>query len=251
MNHPMELTDKQILVAGAISETGQTIVDLLCKLGAKVLMIDNNKKKLLEIQKGAKINRLDYYDFDIYENSEIEPNFKQISAKYGPFDGFVYCAGIGGVRPLSLTNYSFMHEMMNANLYSFVEMIRCITKKNCFAMGGSIVTISSVSSIKGLKSKTAYSASKAALDAAVRSMAAELSSKKIRVNSILKGWVESDLKNDFIKSNMELSKNNDLEKQLLGIIHPYEIANTVSFLLSDATKSITGISLLVDGGYTL
>ena len=188
---------------------------------------------------------------NIYENTEIEPNFKQISIDCGVFDGFVYCAGIGGVRPLSFTKYPFMHEMMNANLYSFIEMVRCITKKNCFAHGGSIVAISSVSSIKGLKSKTAYCASKAALDASVRCMAAELSEKRIRVNSILKGWVESDMKKDFIKSNMELNENNDFKRQLLGVIDPVEIANTVAFLLSDATKTITGISLVLDGGYTL
>jgi NAD(P)-dependent dehydrogenase (short-subunit alcohol dehydrogenase family) len=251
MINPMDLTGKRILVAGAASETGQVIVDQLCSLGASVVITDDNGEKLQEIKGSSKFNNLACYSFSIYENAEIEPNFKQIIKECGAFDGFVYCAGIGGVRPLSLTKYSFTHEMMNANLYSFIEMVRCITKKGGFAQGGSIVTISSVSSIKGLKSKIAYSASKAALDASVRSMAAELSEKKIRVNSILKGWVTSDMQKDFIKSNMELSENDDFKKQLLGVIEPVELANTVAFLLSDATKTITGTALLLDGGYTL
>lgn len=251
MINPMTLTGKQILVAGATSETGQAIVAQLSKLGAKVVMTDNSEEKLFEIQKYAEQDCLGFYAFDIYNNTEIEPHFKQITKECGVFDGFVYCAGIGGVRPLSFTKYSYIHEMMNANLYSFIEMVRCITKKNCFIHGGSIVTISSVSSIKGLKSKTAYCASKAALDASVRCMAAELSEKKIRVNSILKGWVASDMKKDFIQNNIELSENDDFKRQLLGVIEPVEVANTVAFLLSDATKTITGTSILLDGGYTL
>jgi NAD(P)-dependent dehydrogenase (short-subunit alcohol dehydrogenase family) len=113
------------------------------------------------------------------------------------------------------------------------------------------VCISSVSSIRGLKSKTAYSASKAALDASVRCLAAELSNRKIRVNSILKGWVKPDMERDFIKDNMALNETDDLNRQLLGVIDTIEVANTVAFLMSDATMSITGTSLILDGGYTL
>lgn len=251
MINPMELTGKQILVAGAASEIGKAIVDQIRQLGSKVIMLDNSEEELHQIQKQLGYDNVSFYAFNIYNNTEIEPNFKQIAERYGVFNGFVYCAGIGGVRPLSFTKLSFTQEMMNANLFSFIEMVRCITRKNCFENGGSIVTISSVSSIKGLKSKTAYCASKAALDAAVRCMAAELSEKRIRVNSILKGWVITDMKKDFIKSNSELNEYFDFKKQLLGVIDPVEIANTAAYLLSDAVKTITGISLLLDGGYTL
>ena len=158
MINPMELTGKQILVAGATSETGQAIVNQISQLGARVVMLDNSEEKLLEIKKNTEYENKSFYAFDIYENKEIEPNFTQIAKEFGVFDGFVYCAGIGGVRPLSFTKLPFIQEMTNANLYSFVEMVRCITKKSCFVQGGSIVTISSVSSIKGLKSKTAYCA---------------------------------------------------------------------------------------------
>lgn len=251
MSNPMELSGKKILVASAASEMGQSIVKQIINLGAEVVMLDVSEEKLREVNQNLQPASAAIYSFNIYENREIEPNFKNIISLYGPFDGFVYCAGIGGVRPLSLTKLSFVSEMMNTNLYSFIEMVRCITKRNCFAKGGSIVAISSVSSIKGLKSKTAYCASKAALDAAVRCMAAELGDKGIRVNSILKGWVTSDMKSDFIKNNMELNEGDDFKRQFLGPVESYEVANTVAFLISDATKSITGTSVLLDGGYTL
>ena len=251
MINPLDLSGKQILVAGATSDIGISIITQLLGLGAKVVIVDVSEEGLLIIQKKLDCELLDIYAFNIYVNSDIEKNFKALKSEFGVFDGFVYCGGIGGVRPLSFTKYEFIHEMMNANLYSFIEMTRCITKKNSFSKEGSIVAISSVSSLKGLKSKTAYCASKAALDSTVRSLAAELSDKKIRVNSILKGWVTSDMNLDFIKSNMDLSQNSDFQKQLLGAIDPIEIANTVAFLLSDATISITGTSMIVDGGYSI
>jgi len=249
--NPMDLTNKKILVVGATSETGETITNQLLNLGAEVVMVDDNEERLITIADKCNNPRLNFNCIDIYNNQEIESGMKQMAANFGAFDGLVFCAGKGGVRPLQLTKNNFLHNMMNANLYSFIEVVRCLTKKGSFNNGGSIVVISSVSSIKGLKSKISYSASKAALDASVRGMAAELSEKKIRVNSILKGWVTSDMKLDFIQDNMELNKNEDFAKQLLGVIEPIEIANTVSFLLSDATKTITGISMLHDGGYSL
>lgn len=247
----MELTGKQILVAGAVTHIGQSIIHQLIALGAKVIMIDNSEEKLLEISSKYQSKQVSFFAFDLYKNSEIETQFNHIANEYGAFDGFVYAAGIGGVRPLKLTKLDFIHEMMNANLYSFIEMVRCITRKNSFVQGGSIVAISSVSSIRGLKSKTVYSATKAALDASIRGMATELSSKKIRINSILKGWVTSDMNLDFIANNMSLNENADFQKQLLGAIEPVEVANTVAFLLCDATKTINGTSLLLDGGYSL
>ncbi len=251
MINPMDLTNKKVLVVGASTETGETIVGQLLNLGATVVMIDSVDEKLLSIFNHFNHSHLKYYCFNIYNNQEIEKEIKQVSISFGAFDGLVFCAGKGGVRPLQLTKNNFVHDMMNANLYTFIEIVRCLTKKGSFNNGGSIVAISSVSSIKGLKSKISYSASKAALDAAVRGMAAELSDKKIRVNSILKGWVTSDMKLDFIQDNMELNKNEDFAKQILGVIEPIEIANTVCFLLSDATKTITGVSMLHDGGYSI
>lgn len=247
----MDLTGKQILVSGVGPGMGRETAILLTKLGAKVVMIDESEDilqatfALLEGEANA------YYTFNIYENQEIEPHLKQISMEHGAFNGFAYCSGIGGVRPLAFTKYSFVHEMMNANLYSFIEMVRCIAKKKAFVQRGSIVALSSVSSIRGLKSKTAYCASKAALNSAVRCMATELAEKGIRVNAIVKGGVESDTHKDYLKNILEIDEGNDLKKQLLGLIQPEEIATMVAYLMCDAAKSITGTSIVFDGGYSV
>lgn len=186
----------------------------------------------------------------VNRGEELGPILKTLPKEL-QFSGIVYAEGIGGVRPAKLNNLDFIQEMFTANVFQFLELIRHCLKQKRIKPCASILTLSSVSSIKGLKSKSVYSASKAALDAAVRGIAAELAPQGIRVNSILKGWVDADMSLDFIESNMKLSSGSDFEQQLLGAISVEEISNLVEFLLSNKVKSITGTSLLIDGGYTL
>jgi NAD(P)-dependent dehydrogenase (short-subunit alcohol dehydrogenase family) len=229
---------------------GYSIVEQLLQLNHEVILIDRNDflpDLLIKLNNSS----LYFYSFDFYQTQLIESELKMILPFGKKLNGFVYAAGIGGVRPLALTNTNFVHEMMNANLYAFLEFAKLLSKKSRFEIGGSIVAISSVSSIKGLKSKIAYSASKAALDAAIRGMAAELAERKIRVNSIRKGWVEADLKHDFIQDNIDLSTQDDLGKQLLGTIRTTDLAKLVCFLLSDDSRFISGTNVLLDGAYTL
>lgn len=240
-----------ILVINDGGVSGHELVKLLLQHNNAVCLVERQPLEkeitdLTDIDKAA----LTIHALDFYQTELIEP-FVKSNFNHQQITGLVYAAGIGGVRPLGLTQTTFLHDMMNANLYAFVEWVRCICKKNRFESGGSVVAISSVSSTKGLKSKIAYSASKAALDAAVRGMAAELAERKIRVNSIQKGWVRADMQHSFIQDNMALNENSDLAKQVLGVIENEDLAKLVVFLLSDNAKFITGTNIVLDGGYTL
>jgi len=236
------LSSKNILVLGANTEISLKIVESLPLSGADVTFVCS--KEMDNIKSTKEQYHIDFYDFTLF-NTFVNKHLKH------PFDGIVYAGGKGGVRPLKLNSAEFVHSMFHENVFMFFELVRLLLKKRLIREGASIVALSSVSSIKGLKSKSVYSASKAALDAAVRGMAAELADKKIRVNSIQKGWVSSDMNLDFIQSNMALNRENDLDKQLLGPIEPIEVANLTAFLLSDLVKSITGTANVIDGGYTL
>lgn len=238
------LVNKKIVLASGNSAICCEISKKLIDAGASVILIGDWPENKTS-------GDLFAFQLDISNVENLEAELDPFFFRHKPFDGFVFAWGIGGARPLALTKPSFMHDMMRANLYSFVEMSRLLTKKGIFNPGGSIVALSSVSSVKGLKSKIAYGASKAGLEGAVRSMAAELAEKKIRVNCVQKGWVTSDMQLDFIKNNRNLSAEDDFGKQLLGAVEPAEIADIVTFLLSDATKTITGSSIVIDGGYTL
>lgn len=236
------LLSKNVLVLGGNSEISLKVLDSLSTSGADITFVCF--KEMGDIASLKEQFHVDFYDFKLFSK------FVNEHLKHS-FDGIVFAGGKGGVRPLKLNNAEFVQSMFHENVFAFFELVRLLLKKRLINDGASIVALSSVSSVKGLKSKSVYSASKAALDAAVRGMAAELADKKIRVNSIQKGWVSSDMNLDFIQSNMLLSEENDFSKQLLGVIEPEELARLVQFLLSDAVTKLTGTNLLLDGGYTL
>lgn len=250
MLNPFSLHNKKILLAGALSEIGKAIAGQVVSLGASVYLIDQNEASLKELSDVLSCGN-NYKSLDVSSSISIEDRISTIIESSDKFNGFVFASGVSGIRPLSLTKPKNMQLMMDANCFSFVELVRCLTKYRAIVSGGSIVAISSVSSIKGLKSKIAYASSKAALDASVRCLASELGNKGIRVNSILKGGVTTDNNLEHVKNMVQLNENETLKKQFLGEVTPTEIANTVCFLLSDAVKTMTGASIILDGGYTL
>lgn len=249
MINPMDLTGKRILVTGASSGIGRATAIQLSKLGAKVVMIARREDKLKETLNLLVGRGHGYYTFDLTNIDGIEELIKTIVSDFGMFNGFVHSAGIGKPRPVAMLKYENILEIMNINFYAFVEIVRCITKKKSFAQCGSIVGISSISSIKGYKSKVAYNASKASMDSAIRCMALELADKRIRVNSVMPGWVATGMYSSYVsRTEISAEQNENINRQFLGITEPHEIANVVAFLLSDATNTITGTSLLIDGG---
>jgi NAD(P)-dependent dehydrogenase (short-subunit alcohol dehydrogenase family) len=240
----LSLRNKNIICFTADNEISSTIVSAILE----------DQPAHLSIIGSSVLNVSDHSNVHHYAPTEEDTIEKILTEKLPQeiaFNGLVFGWGKGGVRPAKMNSASFVRDMFEQNVFSFLEISRILLKKRRLSEGGSIVVLSSVSSMKGLKSKSVYSASKAALDAAVRGLAAELSTKKIRVNSIRKGWVSSDMNLSFIESNRSISAEDDLNRQLLGPIHPEEIAHLVTFLLSDKLKTLTGQSLVVDGGYTL
>ncbi len=246
----MDLTNKRILVTGASSGIGRETSILLSKLGAQVLMIARREEQLKETLDELEGKNHKYYCFDLKTIDEIESMTNKIVEDNGPIDGFVHCSGISNMRPLKMTNYEFLHDMMLINFYSFVEIIRCVTKKGRYNEGMSIVGMSSISGIKGYKSKMTYSASKAAVDGAIRSMAKELAIKNIRVNSIIAGSIKTEMFNKFLEKKGIDEKDEQFNEYCLGLGEPIDVANAIAFLLSDASRIITGTGLVVDSGVT-
>ena len=238
MKNIIDLTNRKILITGASSGIGAETALLCSQLGAKVILVARREEKLREVSLGLDGKDHHYYSFDLSNVDGIEPFIKRISEETGPLDGFVHSAGIPGTRPLKL----FKPQ-------SFIEIIRCITKRNVCKDGASFVGVSSVSSKIGSLGKTGYAASKAAMDGAARSIAKELAHRNIRVNTVCPGLIETAIFQKF-KDNAgnSLDAQSKLDRQYLGLGHPIDIANVIVFLLSDASRMITGSSINVDGG---
>lgn len=250
MLNPLDLTGKHIILTGASQGIGKATAIYISRLGAKVSLIARNEEKLRET-----LNMLDgeghsIFPFDLKNIDLIEELVNHIVHKIGKINGLVHSAGIASMRPLPLTKYDYIHDMMLVNFYSFVELVRCFSKKKNSYDGSSFVGISSVAGTSGNKSKIAYGATKAAMDSAIKSMAKELELRKIRVNSVLPGWVATDIYSDFIDQQGDsINAQVLLARQYMGLIDPDTIAGAISYLLSEASKFTTGTSLIVDGGY--
>lgn len=251
MINPMEMTGKTIIVTGASSGIGRATASLISKLGGKVILIARNTSELDKtlLQLNPKVDNA-CYAFDLSANYEIESLIKKIVSEHGEINGLAFCAGIGNRCPGKMLKPNKLLEMLNINFISFVEMARLLAHAQYRADKASFVCISSVASLKGEKGLLAYSASKGAINSAVRVMAKEWGENGIRVNAVLPSWVNTEMAQGILNNYGKGEFDDAIKsKQYLGMGTPLDIANAVVFLLSDASKFITGTELIIDGGY--
>lgn len=252
MFNPMDLTGRHIVMTGASSGLGRQTCITLSRLGAKVSLIARNEEKLKETVSLMEGTGHYIYPFDITQIDGIEEVIKTITSVNGKINGFVHAAGVGTSKPLSMTKYDFLQSMMTLHVYSFVEFVRVIAKKKISDDGVSIVAVSSATTISADKGKVAYVATKGALDRLVRPMAVELGeSRKFRINTVNPGWIKTDMFYNFVEEQGQERMDEILKPCFLGASEPADVANTIAFLLSDASKMITGQNIVIDGGWTI
>lgn len=252
MINPMDLSGKHIVVTGASSGLGRATCVYLSELGATISLIARREDKLNETiaQMSGQCHKA--FPYDVTDIEGIEKLVKRVVEENGKIDGYVHAAGIGTVKPASLTKYDFILEMMNIHLFSFVEFVRIITKKKNSNDGGSIVAVSSAGSRMSDKGKLAYASTKGSLDSAVRSLAIELGEmRKIRANTVNPGWIKTDMYYSYIEEFGQEKMDELLRMYALGAAEPGEVASVIGFLLSDASKKITGQNIFVDSGWSI
>ncbi len=248
--NPIDLKGKNILVTGASSGIGKGIAVFLSKLGANIIMIARSEDRLKETYNELEPGKHSYFILDL-GNPEGIANIMELICHDGlKLNGLVHSAGISLTTPLQYLKLDDMKNIMSVNFYSFVELAKHFSRRKYNDNGGSIVAISSISSKVGARGLTAYCASKGALESAIRSMALELAPKNIRINSIAPGMIATRIYNGL----KDIVNNDDFEaqlkkRQLLGVGNPVDVASAAAFLLSDASRLITGTSIVIDGGY--
>lgn len=246
------LKDKTIIITGASSGIGRQCAISCSEMGASVILLGRDVNRLKETFSLLNEKRNSFYfsvDLTAYNSVEEMIN-KRITGKH-KIDGVVNSAGISTTLPFKLVTPEKINQFSEVNVTSAVNLTRLITQKKNFSdAGGSIIFISSVMALAGESGKTLYSLTKGALLSASRSMAIELASRKIRVNCISPGVVETPMSNNAVYSQDEESLNKIKNLHPLGLGMPVDVANACVFLLSNASKWITGSNLVVDGGYT-
>lgn len=240
---PFSLANKRILVIGLSSELERSIVRQL---------IDNGATHIIAVDESITVTEMcDVLETDILDYSKIESTVTSMKSMNLSFDGILFLKTESDFRPLAMNTPAKVFEIMKSNFLIFLEFMRLLIKKRMLNRGASVVAMSSISSIHAMKAKTVFAAAKAALDSSVRCMASELSDKGIRVNTIQKGSVDADMMKGHIQTVSELNNGGESKRQPLGLVKAEEIGNLITLLLSDACPSITGTSIVIDGGYLL
>lgn len=229
------MMDKWVLVTGASSGIGFNTCVHLDSVGYKILAVARSEERLGKLSKLLR-NEHVIYQYDLANLGDIENIFFKCKEMGFKLDGMVHCAGISRDQPVRTNNLGDMVETFNVNLLSFVQLASFFCKKKYSKENSSIVGMSSVANICCSKGMCTYSASKAGIDVAVKVMSKEFAVRKIRVNSIQPGYVNTHM----IDQVME-----NANAQPLGIIEPMDIAFLIEFLLSDKAKFISGSNIKI------
>jgi NAD(P)-dependent dehydrogenase (short-subunit alcohol dehydrogenase family) len=152
--------------------------------------------------------------------------------------------------PLKMLKPKHYEETFAVNVFSGFEFIKILTRKKYLGENASFIIISSIMGLLGQKGISVYSSSKGAIVNGIKSLALELADKYIRVNSIAPAIVKTEMTQNLFS---KMSENNmkEIEKMHpLGFGETEDVANACIYLLSDASKWITGTNLIIDGGYS-
>lgn len=213
-----------------------------------MVLVGRNEKELQETRKRMQGDGHVIFTMDLArENIEADELLSCACGDGKKLDGLVYSAGISSVLPLNSITRERIDECMSVNTYGFIELVRQMIRRKYRAEKMSIVAISSIAAVQPEKCQTLYAMSKAAMNVAVRTLAAELAGKNIRINSICPGATDTRMTDEVLEKGIVPN----LEKQLLGMLTPEQIAGCVLFLLDDQSSAMTGRVLFADGGRLL
>ena len=238
-----ELRNKHFLITGAASGIGRRITEILAEQGNRIIVVDKDEsglKALVQIFPEKVISPV------VADVSSENDRLRIIQIIQDPLDGLVNCAGIIKLKPMRFVTEKDIREITINNYEGPVLLTNYIVKKNKLTEGSSIVFISSIMSIISTQTNGIYTGSKAALAGIVKTFALELAKQNIRVNAILPAFVETPMLSS-IEQFIDLEKNQ--KDHPLGLGNVDDIANSIYFLLSNASKWITGTNLIIDGGY--
>jgi len=244
------LSGKVAVVTGASKGIGAAIARGLAEAGASVVVNYSSSRNgaervVAEIEKaGGKAVAL---HGSVASAAEVKRLFVEAHEAYGRLDILVNNAGVYAFHPIEDVTEAEFHREFDTNVLGPILATQEAVKR-FGADGGSVINISSVASTKGLAGATVYGATKAALDQITRNHAIELAPRKIRVNTIAPGGVETEGTHTagIIGSDFEKQMVADTPLGRLG--QPDDIAEVAVFLASDASRWITGERLVVSGG---
>jgi 3-oxoacyl-[acyl-carrier protein] reductase len=248
-NH--KLAGKVAVVTGASKGIGAAIAKHLAAEGAAVI-VNYASSKAGADQVVAAITsaggRALAVQGDVAKKTDIDRLFAETKKAYGPVDILVNNAGIYEFAPLEQISEEHFHKQFNLNVLGLLLTTQEAVK-HFNPAGGSVVNVSSLVSTLAPAYSSVYSGTKAAVDAITGSLSKELGARKIRVNAVRPGLVETEGTHTSGFTSGEFHDQYIKDAPLGRIGQPQDIATAVTFLASDDSSWVTGETLLVSGGH--
>lgn len=245
MYNPFIIKGKKVLITGASSGIGRATAIECAKCGAQLIITGRNKDRLKATyeQLDGDCHRM------VVADLTIKDDIVALVETLEKIDGLVLSAGINDKSLIKFLNSEYENLMIETNFLAPVNLVQTIVKKKKLNKEASIVVISSMAAFFPSIANAMYASSKAALSQFAKVLALELMPQRIRVNCIEPAFVETEMvKKKEIIETIDAVRNNSPFGRLIS---PEEVAQAAIYFLSDATKLVTGSSLVMDGGYII
>lgn len=233
----MRFDGKRVFVTGGASGIGAATVELFRSEGAKVVATDVTKRD-------------DLLYCDVADGASVRLAMEEAIEELGGLDVCVNVAGINIFSKVEDLSIDLLRRHLDVNFVGSVQVTQAalpFLKEST----GNVVTVASISGIQGQPYNSAYCASKAALLLFMKSVAIEMAAFGVRVNCVCPGGVDTPLSHA-ATSSLPPDANFDHFNRMVGVMPgfmpPSDIADAIAYLASDAAKSVTGASLVVDRG---
>ncbi len=246
MKNLFRVDDRSILVTGASGSIGSAVCRSVAEFGGKVIGSGRDGKRLSETARSVSGDN----------HSWITADLLSASQRYGLvdglplLDGFVFAAGMNQLKPMQYVEQDYLNRLQSLNYEVPLLLTAALLKARKFRSGASLVYIASIAGMIGTVGNAVYAGSKGGLISSLRCLALELAGRRIRVNSVAPGRVQSRLSDAIREQLSPDAMKRDESLYPLGYGEPDDVAGAAVYLLSKAARWVTGTTLIVDGGYT-